>query len=348
MPIIKIEKVYQRYLKTLPWAVENLNLEVESGEILTILGPSGCGKTTILRLIAGFERPDIGRIFVNGDLVAGDGVWTPPEHRGIGMVFQDYALFPHLTVEENIGFGLHRLNVEQRRERITEVLNLIDLIKYRSRYPFELSGGQQQRIALARALAPSPVVILLDEPFSNLHADLRIQMRQDIHDILRRSKTTAIFVTHDQEEAFHIANRVVVMNHGLLEQIDTPEKIYHTPLSKFVAEFVGQADFLPGIMKAGQVVTEVGTFNTPQSLPEGEEVEMMFRPDDIDIFPDEEGEGVIIARRFNGPENVYTLSLPSGQTLHSIQPSIALLRIGARVRITAIPDYVVVFPLERA
>ncbi|MGH7409156.1 MAG: ABC transporter ATP-binding protein, partial [Candidatus Methylomirabilales bacterium] len=269
MSVIHLDHVTKRYRpEDLP-AVDQLTLEVEHGEILALLGPSGCGKTTTLRLIAGFERADTGKIEIAGTLVA-DGPWgLAPELRGAGMVFQDYALFPHLTVEGNIGFGLASMEPKAKAERVQEVLALVGLERLATRFPHELSGGQQQRVALGRALAPRPAVLLLDEPLSNLDADMRAQVRQDLHVILRQTGSTTLFVTHDQEEAFMIGDRVGVLNGGHLEQLDRPEEIYHLPATRFVARFVGKADFLPGTVTEEGIVTEIGILPNRPGFPVG-------------------------------------------------------------------------------
>ena len=251
MPLLTLTRVSKRFGPDRPPAVDGLSLALERGQILALLGPSGCGKTTTLRLIAGFEAPDAGQIAIGGRVVAdADGTALAPEARGVGVVFQDYALFPHLSVEGNVAFGLDRLPRGDQQRRVHEVLELVGLTDFRGRYPHELSGGQQQRVAVARALAPAPAVLLLDEPFSNLDADLRTQMRDEVEKILRGTGTTAVFVTHDQEEAFTIADQVGVLNRGRLEQLASPETIYHRPATPFVAEFVGAADFLPGRVTA--------------------------------------------------------------------------------------------------
>ena len=219
MSLLRLAGVTKRFAADAPPAVDGLSLSVAAGEVLALLGPSGCGKTTTLRLVAGFEAPDAGIIEIRGAQVAGPGLAVPPESRGVGVVFQDYALFPHLPVEANVAFGLAHLVRAARALRVREVLELVGLVGLEERYPHELSGGQQQRVALARALAPSPALILLDEPFSNLDADLRAAMREEIGKILRASGTTAIFVTHDQQEAFALADRVGVLNEGRLEQV---------------------------------------------------------------------------------------------------------------------------------
>nr|WP_239993144.1 ABC transporter ATP-binding protein [Candidatus Methylomirabilis limnetica] len=341
--VIRLDRVSKHYGDDTIPAVEEISFSVERGEILVLLGPSGCGKTTTLRLIAGFEAPDSGRIEIGSRTVAHDTILLPPEQRGVGMVFQDYALFPHLTVLENVAFGLRRYNAEQQRSRIAEALDLVGLSTLQGRYPYELSGGQQQRVALARALAPGPQVVLLDEPFSNLDADMRTQIREDVHSILRQAGTTAIFVTHDQEEAFVIADRVGVLNHGRLEQLDHPEAIYHTPVTRFIAQFVGSADFIPGLVQGERITTELGTFPNQQGLSVGQAVELMIRPDDIDLIPDEASEATVITRQFRGPDNLYCVRLPSGQKIHSSQGSTKLIEPGTRVTVKANPTHVVCF-----
>jgi iron(III) transport system ATP-binding protein len=345
---LSLSHVTKRYGTDHAAAVDDLTLAVARGQILALLGPSGCGKTTTLRLIAGFERPDRGEIVIGGRLVAAhDGrSMVPPEERSVGVVFQDYALFPHLTIEDNVAFGLTKLPRGRRRARVMEVLELVGLTDRSRRYPHELSGGQQQRVAVARALAPSPALVLLDEPFSNLDADLRAQMRDEVEKILRAAGSTAVFVTHDQEEAFTIADQVGVLDRGRLEQVGRPEAIYHHPATPFVAEFVGAADFLPGIVTSQGIVTEVGVFaNTEQREP-GEKVNVMMRPDDVTFVPRPDGEAVILRRYFRGSEALYALALPSGNRVHSSQPSSANFAVGTRVRPEAHLLHVVTFPAE--
>jgi iron(III) transport system ATP-binding protein len=325
-------------------AVDRLSLNVVHGEILALMGPSGSGKTTVLRLIAGLERPDSGRLVIRGHLVAGPGVFVEPERRGVGLVFQDYALFPHLSVEENVGFGLHAWRRDARRRRVDEVLELVGLAGIARRQPHELSGGQQQRVALARALAPAPDVILLDEPLSNLDPDLRSQIREEVGRILRYSSTTAIFVTHDQEEGFAIADRVGVLHAGRLEQVESPERVYHAPATPFVARFVGAAAFIRGVVYRGRIRTELGELANGPDMPEGAAVDVMIRPDDIDFTPDPHGDTVIVARQFRGPENLYRLRLPSGATVHSVQASTSVYAVGQRVRVSTRVIHVVAYP----
>jgi iron(III) transport system ATP-binding protein len=320
---------------------------VEKGEILALLGPSGSGKTTTLRLIAGFEIPDEGVVEVGGEIMANQKTFVPPERRGVGMVFQDYALFPHLTVEENIAFGLRKLDPVHRAHRVMGMLETVGLQPFAWRYPHELSAGQQQRVALARALVPRPSVLLLDEPFSNLDADLRTQMLHEVYTILRELGTTTIFVTHDQDEAFMVADRVGILNQGRLEQLDRPEEIYHLPATRFVARFVGKADFLPGEVTAEGIETEIGTFSNIAGFPTGAKVEVMTRPDHIELIPDPAGAAMVISRQFRGADNLFVIQLPSGATIHSHQPSTLLLQPRDRVKVVARPTYVVAFLATR-
>lgn len=345
MSLLALSSVSKRYVADGAPAVDDLSFSVSPGSVLALLGPSGCGKTTTLRLIAGFESPDAGQIAVAGRPVAdGPGPAVPPEQRGVGLVFQDYALFPHLTVGDNVSFGLHRQGKRARRDRVREVLALVGLSGFEPRYPHELSGGQQQRVAVARALAPAPALLLLDEPFSNLDADLRAQMRDDVGGILKTTGTTAVFVTHDQDEAFTIADVVGVLNHGRLEQIGPPEEIYHRPATPFVAEFVGAADFIPGVAGRDGLVTELGVIENVGGLEMGTRVRVMVRPDDVDFALAETGDTVILRRYFRGAENLYCLGLASGHRVHSSQPSSAAFAPGTRVRPRLHMLHIVTFP----
>ena len=341
--LLALHRISKRFAADAPFAVDGLSLTVAEGEILALLGPSGCGKTTTLRLIAGFEVPDAGTVAVRGAIVAGPGRMVAPEDRGIGIVFQDYALFPHLTVADNVAFGLQRLPRPARRERVAQILEMVDLADLERRYPHELSGGQQQRVAVARALAPAPALLLLDEPFSNLDADLRAQMRDEVEKVLRDTGTTAIFVTHDQEEAFTLADRVGVLNRGRIEQIAAPEDVYHHPATRFVAEFVGAADFLSGEVTSAGIVTEIGVFDNVDRLEPGERVQVMVRPDDITFVPQWDGAGVLTRRYFRGSETLYCIRLPSGDRVHSSQPSSATFSTGMRVRPEAHLLHVIAF-----
>ncbi|MBI2916451.1 MAG: ABC transporter ATP-binding protein [Chloroflexi bacterium] len=336
--VVQLHSVSKAY--GLTRVIEDLSLHIVAGELLSILGPSGCGKTTTLRLIAGFERPDRGSIEVGGRPVANGSVFLPPERRGVGMVFQDYALFPHLTVAQNVSYGVRE---RDRKRRVQELLKMVGLGGLEKRYPHELSGGQQQRVALARALAPQPPIVLLDEPFSNLDADLRAQVRREVRDILKSTGTAAIFVTHDQEEALAIADHVAVLHQGRLEQTGTPDEIYHWPKTRFVADFVGQADFLPASVTPQGVVSELGTWALPVPVDAGQDVELMVRPHDTGVIADGQGDAVVTAREFHGEENHYTIRLPSGREVHSTMPSHAVHQVGDRVRLAICIPEVVIF-----
>lgn len=318
-------------------AIANVSLTLKQGDLLGLLGPSGCGKTTLLRILAGFEEPCSGTVRLGGKLVSGPSCWVAPEHRNTGMVFQDYALFPHLTIADNIGFGLKRgkqcNGSRQIKERISEVLDLVGLAGLEKRYPHELSGGQQQRIALARALAPQPEIILLDEPLSNLDLQVRQRLRHEIRRILKASGTSAIFVTHDREEALAISDTIGVMRDGKLEQIGTPEEIYTQPASRFVAEFVSQANFLPAQRKGNCWRTEIGEFEF-QSGSTWDMGELMLREEEILLKPDRSGPVVVRDRQFLGREYRYCVQAPSGQRLHARTAAHTQLSIGTRVQLS--------------
>ncbi|HXC66465.1 MAG TPA: ABC transporter ATP-binding protein [Nitrospiraceae bacterium] len=324
-------------------AIRDISFSAREGEILCLLGPSGCGKTTILRAIAGFEPVRFGEIFLSGRRVSSPSEMIPTEERRVGMVFQEYALFPHLRVADNIAFGLHHLSRAERTRQVQEMLRLTGLEGLERRYPHELSGGQQQRVALARALVRNPVVLLLDEPFSNLDPDMASRMRQELHALLRRMKTTTILVTHDHDEAFAMADRIAVLNHGVLEQMDSPELLYHIPSTPFVADFVGQADFIPGTVSQGMVHTELGEFPDTLDCKDGTAVVVMIRPDDIHLVPTEGARSRVLSRQFHGSENLYTVSLPSGQIVHSSESSTSVYQEGTAVELRVSATHTVLF-----
>lgn len=282
MSFIQLSQLTKAFKNAETPAVNQIDLKIEKGEIITLLGPSGCGKTTTLRMLAGFEQPTSGSIYIGDRVVYDDRTYIPPEKRGIGMVFQDYALFPHLTIEKNIMFGLNKWSTRAKKERAKEVLELVGLDGYGKRYPNELSGGQQQRVALARALAPRPHVVLMDEPFSNLDAGLRERMRYDVTTILRKADKTAIIVTHDQKDAFAVSDRVVVMNEGIIQQIASPREMYRCPKNCFVAQFVGKTNLLTGTLCSDMkhVDTYIGRVSLPeQSQFPVEDVRISIRPE---------------------------------------------------------------------
>lgn len=298
--------------------VKDLSLELAAGEIACLLGPSGCGKTTTLRAIAGLEPVTGGSIHIQGRQVSSRSRQLPPEKRGLGMVFQEHALFPHLTVADNVAFGLRKQPREQQRLRVSECLDRVRLSGMEDRYPHELSGGQQQRVALARALAPRPALLLLDEPFASLDLDLRRALARELGDILRQENVTALLVTHDQEEAFALADRVGVMHQGQLEQWDTPYNIYHAPANRFVAEFAGYGSFLRGeVMDENTVRTSLGelTGRSNTALKPGSNVDVLLRPEDV--IADESAHLAlpITRRQFTGATILYHLRVGAAETL---------------------------------
>jgi iron(III) transport system ATP-binding protein len=318
-------------------ALNEFELEVMPGQVVSLLGPSGCGKTTALRTIAGFEQPDSGSVTIGGLVVVGDGKPVPPEQRKVGMVFQDYALFPHMTVSANVGYGLVG---RDRTRRVAGVLEMVGLADRANSMPHELSGGEQQRVALARALAPEPTVILLDEPFSNLDAGLRDRMRRDVRSILKDAGATAVFVTHDQEEALAIADIVAVMRAGRVVQVGTPQQIYRNPVDPWTAGFLGESEFLRGIADVAMVETALGAF--PQTTSMRGDVIVMIRPEWVHPTPSDDGQAEIVDQEFYGHDQVLMLEFPDGRRLRTrIGPS-PLLKVGDRVDIGI--DELVLFP----
>jgi iron(III) transport system ATP-binding protein len=309
-------------------AVDGVSLTVDRGEIVALLGPSGCGKTTLLRLVAGFERPDAGTVETACRVVADRSTWVPPERRRIGMVFQDYALFPHLTVAENVGFGLPRL---ARATRVGELLEVVGLAELGGRYPHELSGGQQQRVALARALAPSPELVLLDEPWSNVDPFLRESLRTEVVQIVRSLGVTGILVTHDREEALSLADRIALMRDGRIVQEGTAEELYFTPATRWSAEFVGAANLLTGRVERGMVTTALGSFPSNGACG-AVDADVLLRPELVELAPDPDGAAQVVAREFRGHDVFYRVLL-DGVELVSQRPSNEVVPLGSRVSI---------------
>ncbi|MBW3561422.1 MAG: ABC transporter ATP-binding protein [Actinobacteria bacterium] len=316
--VVSLRDASKRFGDTL--AVDRLTLDVETGELLTLVGPSGCGKSTVLRVVAGLLEPDTGTVSIDGRVVAGEGHWVPAERRRVGIVFQDDALFPHLTVAQNVAFGLGRRGVTRQRGRVDDVLELVEMAGFAERYPHELSGGEKQRIALARALAPEPEVLLLDEPFSDLDRNLRLQVRAETIRVLREVGATAVFVTHDQEEALSVGDRVVVMRAGRTEQVDHPAVVFHAPTNRFVATFMGDADFLPGEVAGGRLVTEAGETAAPSTAHDGDQLHVMSRPHELSFVADPDGTGHVLDREFQGGFVVYRIRLASGLVVRCLRP----------------------------
>ena len=314
-------------------ALRGFELETSGSTILSLLGPSGCGKTTALRMIAGFERPDSGSVMIGGEVMADATIFVPPERRRVGMVFQDYALFPHMTVAANVAYGA-------TPEQAARALELVGLETHGNRMPHELSGGEQQRVALARALAPGPTAVLLDEPFSNLDASLRDRMRRDVRSILKDAGTTAIFVTHDQEDALAMADIVAVMRKGKVLQTATPLELYRNPVSPWVANFVGESDVFAGEAEMGTVRTAIGTF--PHASPLRGSVRVMVRPEWVHPSPAIDGVAAVVEQEFFGHDQLLVLEMEGGVRLRSRVGHVPGLGVGDRVDVGI--DELVLFP----
>jgi len=354
---LRIDQVDVRYRGQPRPAVEGASLSLRTGDIGVLIGPSGCGKTTLLRAVAGLERVSAGEIRLGDELVSGAHKHVAPEARRIGMVFQDYALFPHLDVGRNVGFGLKHLPPAQRERRVAAVLALVDLAGSERRFPHELSGGQQQRVALARAMAPQPRLLLLDEPFSNLDVDLRERLAQELRGILKAAKATALFVTHDQLEAFAIGDHIGVMHEGHLHQWDDAYSLYHRPATRFVADFIGHGVFVPARIvdteRGAKVDTPLGTLRNltdcplPGAYPDGV-CDLLLRADDIVHDDDAPVKAKIVRKAFRGSEFLYTVQLASGEIVMTYVPSHHNHKVGEWIGIRPAVDHVVTFPVEAA
>ena len=352
---LEVSQLGVHYAKSPKAAVDGVSFSLQAGEIGVLIGPSGCGKTTLLRAVAGLERAQAGSIRLARQIVSSPQVHLPAESRQIGMVFQDYALFPHLDVARNVAFGLGRLGTAARRQRVDEVLELVGMDRAQKVFPHELSGGQQQRVALARALAPQPRLLLLDEPFSNLDVDLRERLAHEVRAILKAAGATALFVTHDQLEAFAIGDRIGVMHEGHLHQWDDAYALYHRPATRFVADFIGHGVFVPATLlhqESGVVArTPLGDLAgldecpLPSSYPGGE-CDVLLRADDIVHDDSAPVKARIVRKAFRGSEFLYTMQLPSGEALLAHVPSHHDHAVGEWVGIRAEVDHVVTFVRE--
>ena len=350
--VLELEGVHQSYGDHA--VVKGLSFTLERGSIGCLLGPSGCGKTTVLRCVAGFESISVGEIRIKGTRMSGAGLLVPPERRHIGMVFQDYALFPHLSIAKNIAFGLRTVPRAERDSQVAKLIDVVGLAGMAQRFPHELSGGQQQRVALARALAPQPDLLLLDEPFSNLDTELRQRLSLEVRDIIKRSNTTALLVTHDQHEAFAIADEIGIMHQGEIEQWDSAYNLYHRPASRFIADFVGQGVFVPGkVMHGQQVRIELGVLNgaipnacgeSCESCGKGCHVDVLLRPDDIIHDDASKVQAEVLHKAFRGAEILYTLRLDSGMKVLALVPSHHNHAVGEKIGIRLDVDHVVTFP----
>ena len=318
--------------------LKDITLDIKHGEFLTLLGPSGCGKTTLLRLIAGFEQPSVGKIQLDGMQMAG----LPADKRPVNTVFQQYALFPHMTVTENISYGIKN---DKDSKTLSQVSSLTDLMlmcgiyHLRDRYPDELSGGEQQRVALARSLAPKPKILLMDEPFSNLDPGFRMQLRMEVRRILKYLNITCLFVTHDQQEALYMGDRILVLNEGKIQQIDSNTNVFQNPQNEFVAEFIGLADFLDGKVLNNHAETEIGKVEIKTKAKNGESVNIMIRPDDVHINKTKKGNGFVVSREYRGMYYIYNIKLNSGKLVKSLSSHINDYNVGTKVDVELKPGH---------
>jgi iron(III) transport system ATP-binding protein len=341
--LLRVHNITKRFIPNTPPAVNDVSFEVGQEEIFALLGPSGCGKTTTLRLLAGFERADSGEVYLEDRLLEGAKGHVPAEGRGIGFVFQDYALFPHLNVVENVAFGLRKWSADARRKRVMAVLEMVGLASLKERKPHYLSGGEQQRVALARSLAPRPKLILLDEPFSNLDAGLRQTTREEVRALLKRAGMSAMLVTHDQEEALCFADRIAVMQHGRIEQTGTPEAVYVTPQTAFVADFLGKTNLIDGEAAGDSADTALGQFRL--NCRAVGNVRLSIRPEHLTMVTTTNTPngkiGEIVAREFKGHDLTYRVRVNS--TEYVVQTDYQCrFRVGDRVCLKAVEPAIVV------
>jgi iron(III) transport system ATP-binding protein len=342
---LQLDNVSLRYTSD-SRAVDGVSFVLKEGELVCLLGPSGCGKTSVLRAITGFNDLDSGEIHLASKLLANTKQSLAPEERNIGMVFQDHALFPHLTVEDNIAFGLQKLKGSEKQARVNTLLELVGLSNQRKSYPHELSGGQSQRVALARALAPRPRLLLLDEPFSNLDTEMRESLGYEVRSLLKELNTTAILVTHDQHDAFALGDRVGVMRAGKLEQIATPFDLYHAPSNRFIAQFIGEGVFVKAeVISDQQVVTGFGELvgQVIRASSVDKHIELLLRPDDIELDSDSPIRGLISRKTFKGAQTLYCIDLNCGERLLALASSHEDHEIGDEVGIQVNAEHLVCF-----
>jgi len=327
--------------------IQGLSLRLEQGEIGCLLGASGCGKTTALRAIAGFEALDSGTITVGDRIVGSKSKQVVPEKRSVGMVFQDHALFPHLSVADNVAFGLRRLKADERGKRIGNLLELTGLTGLDARFPHELSGGQQQRVALARALAPEPSVLLMDEPFSNLDTRLRRRMGGEIRGVLKARGTTTLLVTHDQQEAFALADQVGLLKDGRMLQWGPPYQLYHRPANRYVAAFTGRGSYLRAQPDGACLSHALGRSPLPEKRPPGQELALLIRPDDI--RPNRAGiQARVVSHQFQGADILYRLRLGTGEEINALFPSHDDFEVGSTIGVELDARHLVLFPADQS
>ena len=348
MKKLEVKKIDVAYGKN--QIVFNVDFELDEGQIGCLLGPSGCGKTTVLRSIVGFEKPTKGEIILNGKRLSDSKIFVEPEKRKIGMVFQDIALFPHLSILENIRFGIRSWESNQREKRCNELLELVGMSEFAKTYPHELSGGQQQRIALIRAIAPKPSLLLMDEPLSSLDTELKEQLAQEVRLILKKENISAILVTHDQNEAFVMGDSICVMNQGRVQQNDSAYNLYYHPANRFVAEFIGEGTLIPGIVvEANTIKTDLGEIKgfLPESCKDNDIIDVLIRPEDIAISEKNQNNAVISARYFRGSNFLYSLKTSSGLEVLCLLPIFKKFRIDQSISVILKVDQPIVFSNSR-
>ena len=323
--------------------LKDISFEIDDSEILALVGPSGSGKTSLIRCITGLQDPNSAIIKISENIIFSSKVNIPIEKRDIGIVFQDFALFPHMTVENNIQYGMNEKNTQEKSlsqvSSLTDLMLMTGIYQLRDRYPDELSGGEQQRVALARSLAPRPKILLMDEPFSNLDPNLRIQLRMEVRRILKYLKISCLFVTHDQQEALYMGDRIIVLNKGEIQQIDDNISVFQNPSNQFVAEFIGPADFINGEIIDNYAKTELGKIEVKSNATNGENVNIMVRPDDITINKKKTGNGFVVQREYRGMYYIYSVKLNSGKVVKTLSSHTNNFNVGTKVDVQLTPGH---------